>query len=624
MYKYNSIKEGEYMVRKTKVYLLLIILSGVLLLFTQATELKIGRPDFQTMVTEEWSDPVNISMSGTPSYEPKVAADGEGNVHVIWVEEDGGERVFYNTNLSGEWGVPQNITKSEVRIGEGPWPEIEVDNNNVPCILYSAVTEGNYEAVLNRYINGAWTGHWNVSKTSAGGSAYPSIVIDRNTNDYYVFWQDDANRAFEEQTYWEIWMRYLRGGSGSWIGGGILPDRQHRAYTPQAAIDAKGGIYVIYANRALGNMTRVFFTQNKEPKDWEKWTDSIDISGSTGIEFAYPQIACDNAGNVYVVWMDHREGNIEVYFRQRIKNKWSAIMNLSNSGTPSEDPTVAVNKETGDIYVAWEENQKIFFREFKNGKWLEPVNLTEYSSSSAHPHLYVDQGGSIHLVFTDSRTGSWNIFYRYRLGQPLRQPEPPLNLSLVTSLDEATSTKTNKLSWQANEENESLDIQNYRLYRRKEGAGSFQFIAAVEGTTFEYLDQGLPTSVKYQYAVSAVDKWEQESSLSEAVSETRIFAPLSPSLTTYVNRVLFYREKIIRFTWRHNPLNDPLSLSHYNIYRKKASAGDSAFNLISSVDANTFEYTDRGLSFDQKYAYAVTIVDADGNESSRSPTAKED
>ncbi|MCP2620353.1 hypothetical protein NLC35_03825 [Candidatus Aminicenantes bacterium AC-334-K16] len=612
------------MKKKTTFILFLLIMIGGFLLLGQAADIKIDRPTFRAAVTQEWSEPVNVSMSGSPSYDPKVAVDGEGNVHVIWVEEDGGERVFYNTNLSGQWGTPQNVTKNEVRIGEGPWPEIEVDNNGVPCVLYSAVTGGNYEAVLNRYINGAWTGHWNVAKTSNGGSAYPCIVIDRNTNDYYVFWQDDANRAFEEQTYWEIWMRYLKGGSGSWIGGGILPDRQHRAYTPQAAIDSQGGIYVIYANRALGNLTRVFFTQNKEPKDWNKWTDSIDISGSTGLSFAYPQVACDNAGNVYVVWMDNREGNIEVYFRKRVKNKWSSIINLSNSAGPSEDPTVAVNKETGDIYVAWEESQKIFFREFKDGKWLDPVNLTEYSSSSAHPHLYVDQGGSIHLVFTDNRTGVWNIFYRYRLGKPLREPSPPANLSLSTSLDEATSTKNNQLTWEANEENTGLDIQNYRIYRQEESGGSFQLIATVDGETFTYHDQGLPTNMKYKYAVSAIDKWEQESGLSVAVGEERIFAPLSPSLETYINRVLFYREKIIRFSWRHNPLNDPLNLSHYNIYRKEASAGDSAFELIATVDAGNLNYSDRGLSFNQKYAYAVTVVDAEGNESPRSPTVKED
>lgn len=610
--------------KNTIIIIFSFFMIGALLLVSQAADVKIDRPGFKAAASEEWSEPVNVSMSGSPSYDAKVAVDQEGNVHVIWVEEDGGQRVFYNANLSGEWGTPQNITKGEVRIGEGPWPEIEVDNNGVPCILYSAVTEGNYEAVLNRYINGAWTGHWNVSKTSNGGSAYPCIVIDRNTNDYYVLWQDDANRAFEEQTYWEIWMRYLRGGSGSWIGGGILPDRQHRAYTPQAAIDAKGGIYVIYANRALGNLTRVFFTQNKEPKDWNKWTDSIDISGSTGLSFAYPQIACDSEGNVYVVWMDNREGNIEVYFRKRVKNKWSAIINLSNSAGPSEDPTVAVNKETGDIYVAWSEGQKIYFREFKDGQWLDAVNLTAYSSSSAHPHLYVDQGGSIHLVFTDNRTGAWNIFYRYRLGKPLREPVPPVNLTLSTSLDEATSTKNNLLGWEANEENAGLDIQNYRIYRQEETGGSFELIATVDGATFSYHDQGLPTNMKYRYAVSAIDKWDQESSLSEPVAEERIFAPLSPSLETFVNRVLFYREKIIKFSWQHNPLNDPLNLSHYNIYRKKASAVDSAFKLISTVDAGTFSYTDRGLSFDQKYAYAVSVVDAEGNESPRSLTAKED
>lgn len=593
------------------------------------TDFKVDEKTF-LKATYQWSEPERVSNTGYASYEPKVAVDSTGAAHVVWVEEYGGKRVFYNSNVSGSWGSEVNVTKSEVRIGEGPWPEIIVDNNNVPCILYSAVTEGNYEAVLNRLIKGEWTGHWNVSKTYRGGSAYPCIVIDRRNNDYFVFWQDDENRAFEEQTYWEIMMRYLLEGSGSWIGGGVLPDPQKRAYTPQATIDANGAIYIIYANRAQGNQTRVMFTQNSTPKDYTKWTNPIDISSLTGLPFAYPKVACDNEGNVYVVWMDTREGNMEVYFRKRINGKWSPIENLSQSEGVSENPEVAVNRDSGDIYVAWTESGKIFFKEYiaSKKKWLDPVNLTDYSSSSGYPHLYVDDGGSIHIVFTDNRTGNWNIFYRSRMSQPLRKPSPPINLNLSTTLNQSTSpvTKTNVLSWEENEENQGLDIQNYKIYRRNEGQNDddFQLLATVSSITFVYEDKNLPTDTKYVYGITAVDKWDQESQRSASVEEQKIFEPLSISLETKINRVLFYKEKINKILWEANPLNEPITVTEYKIYRKKVSEDDSHFKAVFTAPAGTFEFIDRGLSFDEKYSYRMTAVESSGLESPPSVIVEED
>ena len=606
-----------------RISLLIFFFVYITTLTANADNRVINGNNFQVDV-EKWSDVVPLSKTGVPSYDPKVAVDSNGNAYVVWVEN--GKSVYFNTNSSGEWGNPQNVSLGEVQIKEGPWPEIEVDNKGVVNVVYTGIADGNYEVVINRFADGFWSGNNNVSRTRNGGSAYPTIVIDPNTNDYYLFWQDNANRVFKEQVFWEIVMRYLNGGKGSWSSGRILPDNQKRAYAPQATIDGNGAVYLVYANRAAGNITRVFFTQNKNPKDAEKWTNPIDISGMTGLSFAFPHIACNNQGNVYVVWMDNREGNIEVYFRKRVKGKWYAIENISNSPLPSRDPKIAVNKETGDIYIAWEENQKIYFREFKNGQWIDPIDLTQNSSPSAHPHLYVDQGGSIHLVFTDKRSGAWNIYYRTRMGTPLKKPSPPLNLHLSTTYDEATKSKTNHLNWEINPENEKIEIAYYLIYRKEEGKNSFKLINKVDGTKLSYRDKGLSVSIKYQYAIAAEDKWEQLSTLSEVASEARVFPPLHTLLETHINRFLFYREKVNKIYWNPNPLNEAVNISSYRIYRKKAASSDLNFTLIATIspEPDSTEFIDRGLSFDSKYAYAISTVDSNNNESALSSLVEED
>jgi hypothetical protein len=570
-----------------------------------------------------WTDPVNVSKTNAFCNYPAVAADDAGNVHAIWVQYwQGRGQVFYNKGDSlGEWETPQNLTQGEVRIGEGPWAEIQVDNNGNPNVIYSAVPVDNYEALIKRYRNKQWGPHENVSRTYRGGTAYPNLLIDRTNNDYYVFWQDDENREFEEQSYWEIMTRHLNGGEGNWIGGGVLPDPNKRAYSNQADIDGKSKIYLVYANRAQGNLTRVFFTENPDAKDWNKWEPVRDISGITGMSFAYPQISVDLEGNCYVVWMDTRDGNIEVYFRKRVNGNWSDFENLSNSPAASEDPVVACSKETGEIYVAWEEQNKILLRVYSEGEWSEIMNMTNNNSQSLRPHLYVTMTGSVHLVFADDRTGQWNVFHRSKMGRPPEPPQPPVGSRLITSLDQSTSpnTKTNTVKWEENPENVDIPRETYNIYRKEQGQNDNQYalLANLSINTFDYKDEGLLTSIKYVYAVSVTDSFEQESELSEAATENFVFPPIDLTLETRINRVLFRKEKINTLSWSHSPLNDPVPNISYNIYRRLATEDDSQLVLIHTADANTYSYMDRGLSFSDKYLYSITVRDAEGHESSK-------
>lgn len=572
---------------------------------------------------EEWTDPVNISNTNAFCNYPAVAADDEGNVHAIWVRYwTGNAQVFYNRgDRSGEWEVPTNLTQGQVRIGEGPWAEIQVDVNGNPNVIYSAVPVDNYEALIKRYRNNRWGPHENVSRTYTGGTAYPNLLIDRRNNDYYVFWQDDQNREHEEQSYWEIMTRHLNGGEGNWIGGGVLPDPNKRAYSNQADIDGTGKVYLVYANRSLGNLTRVFFTENHNAKDWNTWMDVRDISGITGMSFAYPQISVDLEGNCYVVWMDTRDGNIEVYFRKRVNDNWSDFENLSDSPAASEDPTIACSKETGEIYVAWEEQNKILLRVYSGGEWSPTMNMTNNNSQSLRPHLYVTPGGTVHLVFSDDRTGQWNIYHRSKMGRPPDPPQPPTSTNVLTSLDQSTSpnTKINNVKWAENPENEDIPRETYNVYRKEQGQNDNQYtlLANLPIGTFDYEDSGLPTSVKYVYAVSVTDSFEQEGELSEPATENFVFPPLDISLETKINRVLFRTEKINTLSWAHNPLNDPVASFTYNIYRRLTTEANSELVHIYSGDSNTYSYMDRGLSFTEKYAYSITVIDADGHESSK-------
>jgi len=602
--------------RTALISCVLLILAGTPAFYAGITEndVKTASEDLS-----DWSDPVLVSGPAFYSVDPKVAADEADNVHVVWVQTE--DTVFYNrADSQGNWQTPVNITGDGVNIGEGPWPEIQVDNNGVPVVVFSGKIGGNYEAVMNRYYQGRWTGGDNVSRTYNGGSAYPTIAIDRNTNTYFVFWQDDEFREKEEQTYWQVLCRYKIEGEGAWLGGGVLPEPNNRAYAPQAAMDADGKAYMIYANRAQSNRSRIFFTENPTPEDWNKWSPVIDISGGTGISFAYPQIAVDLVGNVYVTWMHMVGGNVETFFKKRVNGVWSNVENLSQSLANSGRPSIAVNSETGDVYVTWEEDSKVMLRKQSGGKWEDTLVMSGPGSITVHPYVFCSPSGAVHLVYSDKRSGQWNIYYRFKAGRPPEPPVAPIGVSVATVLDETTepATKSNTVRWKNNPENEEKALAHYLVYRKEAGQGDqeYQWIANVPLDTFTYLDAGLATDVKFVYAFAVMDVVDQESGLSDPVYENIVFTPLDVALMTEINRVLFMKEKINTVSWSHNPLNEPIEDLQYNIYRKGVD-DEGPMTLIHTASGATNSYTDRGLSVSAKYQYAVTAADSEGHETPR-------
>ena len=577
----------------------------------------------------EWTEAVAISQGNFDCSFPKVTADDSGYAYAIWKQEEG-RMMRFTTNETGEWATPENITKSEVRLKEGAWPELTLDTKGNVFIVYTAVTDGNYEIVCKRRKGQTWDPHENVSKTQAAGSVSATPMVDVRNNDYFVHWQDDIDRPDEGSVFWRTYVRYKEGGEGNrWTGAGAVGDASGRDYGPEATMDINGKMYAVWGSRH-GGVSNVYFVENKTPKVNATWTNVLNLSGPTGTKDAEPQIACDNEGNVYVVWMQTQGGNWEVFFRKRINGVWQNIENISNTSGVSELPTIAADRVTGKVYVAWHDNTpgnwEIMFREFDGNEWKDIQNVTKTGSTSARADLFCDSGGGIHLVYLE-RIGHWSVHYKMREGVYDFPIYSPLNLELITHLNASTLKKINSLTWDENPDNERHAEFQHIIYRKEHGQADSQFesIATVPHTTLSYKDMGLPTDKKYFYRLTCLSKWDEESEeASNAVTENWIWPALDPLLGTNYNRFLFYQEKINSITWSSNPLNDAITVGSYDIYRKLASQPDSEYILISSVGADVFLYRDSGLALDESFSYFIVIVDVDGIESAPSEAVSEE
>lgn len=569
---------------------------------------------------------INISNSKVNSMEPQIQVDKSGNAFVIWVRMSSPKSVYFNTNVSGEWGKPVMISSGTTVSASGPWPHLTIDSQGTPHIVFTAKNSvGNYEVWFNIYYRntaaGGWGTNYNVSQTPEGGSAYPTVAVDPNNLRRYVVWQDDEYKP----DIWALFFRYRNPASENWSGRDSLPIPTS-AYTPKISVDGRGRLHLIYLRRGGGSSV-VYYARNDNPTDPYAWTNPLAISGQTNIDFAEIRLATDSQGNVYVAWEQKSGSNYDIYFRRCIQGDWSGIVNVSQTGSQAKWPGLAVNWTTGNVYLVWQQKRndkwQIFIKTLIGGVWSSPTDLTANNHNSIMPSVAVDDFGDIHLAYAEEYSGVYDIMYATTgeiVGQAIL---PPIGVKLVTKREETPGFKKNIIRWKKNPDNDNTRVKNYRLYRKEAQQGESQYkpVATLGKSTFVYEDRNLPDTKKFSYVLTTIDTDDQESDFSDEVSEPLVFPPVEIKITSKLDSGK--TKKINVISWKENPLNAKGVVNSYKIYRRE-SKPEAKFQFLKAVSGQTFTYEDKNLSTKVKYEYYLTATDKLGVECEPSLTAFED
>ncbi len=159
-------------------------------------------------------------------------------------------------------------------------------------------------------------------------------------------------------------------------------------------------------------------------------------------------------------------------------------------------------------------------------------------------------------------------------------------------------------------------IAGYQIYRSDTGeSGSFA-LRGTAGTT-HYEDTQFAFGQKYFYAVRTVaqygaDTVESESSVTVEVMARDLFPPPVPA-----NLIVVAGAGRVDLTWDASAAPD---LAGYNVYRSEQPAGsDTRLNVVhqrlNAQPLRVQSYADTTARAGVRYYYAVTAVDAEGNES---------
>lgn len=264
---------------------------------------------------------------------------------------------------------------------------------------------------------------------SFSGEMRPRIAEDHYGN-LYVLWG-----AYYEGVGWPyphgIFLAKFSSG-GSSLGPTLqVDDRSNsRVINPSIAIRANGIIYIVWADYRDGSPSgNIFFTKSIDGGvtfEPSKRVNDVSASDST---FTHTGLAVDDNDHIYVVWVDSRNNNQDIYFSRSANGGISFEPNIKlndDIGTAKQSlPSIAISP-TGQVLVSWHDTRNIaqehgdiyttvsndggtsFSRNTRVNPNIGSVSVGGWGMS----YSVFDSKGEPHIVWADRVCGGQNcIFY---------------------------------------------------------------------------------------------------------------------------------------------------------------------------------------------------------------------
>jgi hypothetical protein len=472
-----------------------------------------------------WAPLKNITNRTTNDNEVAVGAvDAKSNAYCVWTEWFGvvGDQrnITFATNKSGSWSTPYGWELDYPGIDDVGFPALAVttDGNTAVVAYHDGDLSISLMAIKERELtNGTWSTVKNLSGASEAAS-YVTLSTNPVDNTIFAVWMADIGPM-------QLKYKYRDPSSGQWSGGMLVNSGTVGGqYLPNLYIDKNGTAHLVYIVRN-GNAS-VWYTKNANPRDNSGWTTPLQVAADSGLAWTYPKVTADWNGDAYVAWQGVDRGVNSIMLRYMIDGSWGIAQDLSNLPDLSETAYVAVNGATNEMFVVWQTafgystggpvNWDICMKTYEINKttgqkeWSDIYRLTKYPGHAGEPQIKITKEGDLHLFFFDNLPpgdGAADIFYSYKMAPRLYAVGAP---TVTSQLNKVLfgAEKWNTVAFTKNPDNDDTKIQEYRIYRKKAGEddSAFTVLTTLNVSTLQYVDKKLPTSQRYAYMVSVVNK----------------------------------------------------------------------------------------------------------------------
>ncbi|MEO0228204.1 MAG: T9SS type A sorting domain-containing protein, partial [candidate division WOR-3 bacterium] len=224
---------------------------------------------------------------------------------------------------------------------------------------------------------GSWAGNANWHGWSTTGDGTPCTACDSNDIGYLVW------PAVVTSNHLSVIM--FGYASGTEIQVVPYPGSGYRE-DPYIESNLAGRLYLVWSDSRDGNY-EIYF--KKSTDGGSTWSNDQRLTNASG-NSTEPALVLGNPGEIYVVWIDTRDGNSEVYFKYSEDDgtTWSADTRLTNDPGDCSGTHIAISPDKMNLYVVWNDTrdgqQEVYF---KRGTIL--TGIAESSQTEKENHLNI-------------------------------------------------------------------------------------------------------------------------------------------------------------------------------------------------------------------------------------------
>ncbi|MEW5801617.1 MAG: Ig-like domain-containing protein [bacterium] len=572
------------------------------------------------------SDTALTPDDGVKSSCPVVAVDSADTIHVVWTEDQDGDRILYTKLDSGGTRLIDAIV---IFSGGDFWrsnPVIGTDaNRNVHIAWNDNSATSDYE-IYYKMLDAAGSTLIEATQiTSDDGSSSKrqSLAVD-SQGKVILVWHD--KRGSDAQIYFTKLDPHNDDQNGDAADAGaikIIPDKRltgddRKSNTPTVAIDRSDNCHIVwYENWESGDHGDLHYMV----VDNEGNIIKPDIpltrgqTAATSTDWTLGSIGINKTdGHAHILWCDNRDGNYEIYYSSFPPLAPKASFIYPGDGTQDVPPNTSLL-----ISFSTEMNASTF-----NGSTItvrgsvSGLHTGTFTYEPSVKRLKIDPdadftpGEQITVVLsTDIRNlQGAGLASEYTWSFTTGTQADTIPPSRVTGLTAQAIAENGSvtLAWDNNGE---PDVYLYKIYRDTSPISDVTGLEPIaEHYTNSYHDFSAAVGQNYYYAVTAVDVYGNgDKSITGCGPVTPANNPPLPPARINVQPAP--AGNVVDISWAANPETD---LAGYRLYY-----GFSSGQYEQPIDIGNQTAYQFTATLCPPYYFAFTAYDTSGNESTLSP-----
>ncbi|MFH0777123.1 MAG: hypothetical protein V2A71_00695 [Candidatus Eisenbacteria bacterium] len=352
----------------------------------------------------------------TPNNARSIAAEANGTVHIVFCGNfELYYDIYYRQRTSEGWGKQEQMTFTASTCTT---PALALDRKGNVHAVWSDNPDRNYDLYFSSRANGKWTIPERLTE-GIGTSFFPSLSYSADGT-LHLVWEEGDGRTSR--------VFYMRRSALKWSKPLCL-NKPEEGSAREPSVDAGpgGSVHVVWTQEKDGKGTIVY--RECSHGTWKKVVRLVKgpfaLGRALGIKRGLDagrtsdarrgSIEADGAGNLHVVWEDHRFDKPAVCYRERRAGKWRDEILLTDSSYAAFRPAVEAGRDD-EVCVVWYDDRHgqtdAFFCQRRGAKWGPHVRLTDSPEATYFVSLACREDGSAHVIFQDRRRGTYDIYYR--------------------------------------------------------------------------------------------------------------------------------------------------------------------------------------------------------------------